>query len=72
MAVSTVHYLYYPKKLKRKRIQSKDIQNKSLELSLLLSIPAAAGLVIASYDIVNALFGYGSFEKNDVLKLLKH
>ena len=69
MAVSTVSLPLLSKEIKKGNVfKVKDIQNKSLELSLLLSIPAAAGLVIASYDIVNALFGYGSFEKNDVLK----
>ena len=69
VAVSTVSLPLLSKEIKKGNVfKVKDIQNKSLELSLLLSIPAAAGLVIASYDIVNALFGYGSFEKNDVLK----
>ena len=43
-----------------------DIQNKSFELSLLLSIPASLGLILASNQIVNALFGYGSFSVKDV------
>ena len=69
VAVSTVSLPLLSKEIKKGNVlKVKDIQNKSLELSLLLSIPAAAGLVIASYDIVNALFGYGSFEKNDVIK----
>jgi len=42
------------------------IQNKSLELCLLLSIPACLGLIIASEEIVSALFGYGSFSKENV------
>ena len=42
------------------------IQNKSIELSLLLSIPASIGLIIASEEIVSALFGYGSFSKENV------
>ncbi len=42
------------------------IQNKSLELSLALSLPAAFGLLIASENIVNSLFGYGSFNIQDV------
>ncbi len=42
------------------------IQNKSLELSLLLSLPAAAALLIASEEITSALFGYGSFDINSV------
>ena len=42
------------------------IQNKSLELSLFLSLPAMAGLLIASEEIVSSLFGYGSFNKEGV------
>jgi putative peptidoglycan lipid II flippase len=42
------------------------IQNKALELSLFLSIPAAIALVLASEEIVSALFGYGSFDENGV------
>jgi len=38
------------------------IQNKALELSLFLSIPAAIALSIASEEIISSLFGYGSFE----------
>ena len=36
------------------------IQNKALELSLFLSIPAAIALLIASEEIISSLFGYGS------------
>ena len=43
-----------------------NIQNKSLQLSLLLSVPASLGLIIASKEIVSALFGYGSFTSKDV------
>ena len=43
-----------------------NIQNKSLQLSLLLSVPASIGLIIASEEIVNGLFGYGSFSIKDV------
>ena len=39
------------------------IQNKALELSLFLSIPATIALFIASEQIVSALFGYGSFDE---------
>ena len=42
------------------------IQNKSFELSLLFSVPASFGLIIAAEEIVNALFGYGSFSLSDV------
>ena len=52
-----------------KYVENKDdekiifIQNKALELSLFLSIPAAIALVIASDEIISALFGYGSFNE---------
>ena len=42
------------------------IQNKALELSLFLSIPAAIALIISSEQIVSALFGYGSFDESAV------
>ena len=43
-----------------------NIQNKSLELCLLLSLPACLGLIIASEEIISALFGYGSFSEENV------
>jgi putative peptidoglycan lipid II flippase len=42
------------------------IQNKALELSLFLSIPASIALLIGSEQIVSALFGYGSFGEGGV------
>ena len=42
------------------------IQNKALELSLFLSIPATFALLIGSKLIVSALFGYGSFSETSV------
>ena len=49
-----------------KKIDIERIQNKSLELSLLLSLPAMLALIIASEEIVSSLFGYGSFDKTSV------
>ena len=52
-----------------KHIQSKKkdkillIQNKALELSLFLSLPASVALIISSEQIISALFGYGSFDE---------
>ena len=43
------------------------IQNKALELSLFLSLPAAIALIIGSEQIISALFGYGSFNKASVI-----
>ena len=57
-----------------KHVQSKKkekihlIQNKALELSLFLSIPAAVALLIASEEIISSLFGYGSFDQESVKK----
>ena len=42
------------------------IQNKALELSLFLSIPASLALLISSEEIISALFGYGSFSEESV------
>ena len=42
------------------------IQNKALELSLFLSLPAAFALIVASEEITSSLFGYGSFDKESV------
>ena len=55
-----------------KHIQSKkkkkilQIQNKALELSFFLSLPATIALIIGSEHIISALFGYGSFDENSV------
>ena len=43
------------------------IQNKALELSLFLSLPASVALLIGSEQIISALFGYGSFDEVSVL-----
>jgi putative peptidoglycan lipid II flippase len=42
------------------------IQNKALEISLFLSLPATVALIIGSKQIISALFGYGSFNENSV------
>ena len=68
IAVGTVSLPVLSKAFKKKNLNKvSDIQNKSLELSLLLSLPASLALIIASEEIVNGLFGYGSFSPNDVL-----
>ena len=67
IAVGTVSLPVLSKAFKMKNVKKiSDIQNKSFELSLLFSIPASFGLILASNEIVNALFGYGSFSLNDV------
>ena len=47
------------------------IQNKALELSLFLSLPASIALFIASNEIISALFGYGQFSENSVINSAK-
>ena len=67
IAVGTVSLPVLSEAFKNKNIKKlSNIQSKSFELSLLLSIPASFGLILASEKIVNALFGYGSFSKEDV------
>jgi len=68
IAVGTVSLPVLSKAFKSKNIYKvSKIQNNSFELSLLFSIPASFGLVIASEEIINGLFGYGSFSKEDTL-----
>jgi len=65
--VGTVSLPVLSEAFKSKSIKKlRNIQSKSFELSLLLSIPASVGLILASEEIVNALFGYGTFSKEDV------
>jgi putative peptidoglycan lipid II flippase len=47
------------------------IQNKALELSLFLSLPASIALLIASDEIISALFGYGQFSESSALNSAK-
>ena len=47
------------------------IQNKALELSMFLSLPASAALLIGSEEIISALFGYGSFSETAVFNSAK-
>ena len=54
-------YVYLKNKKKILRIQ-----NKALELSMFLSLPAAVALLIGSEEIISALFGYGSFTEEAV------
>ena len=52
--------------LKKKRKISL-IQNKALELSMFLSLPASVALFVGSEEIISGLFGYGSFGVKAVL-----
>ncbi len=67
IAVSTVSLPVLSNAIKRNQIiKINEIQNKSIELALLLSIPAAIGIIFSSNEIVSALFGYGSFSSENV------
>ena len=67
IAVGTVSLPVLTKAFKTRNTKKiSNIQNKSFELSLLFSIPASFGLILASNEIVNGLFGYGSFSAEDV------
>jgi putative peptidoglycan lipid II flippase len=59
----------YVKNKKKEKINL--IQNKALELSLFLSIPAAIALLIASEEVISSLFGYGSFDEESVMNSAK-
>ena len=68
IAVGTVSLPVLSKAFKQKNIlKISNIQTRSIELSLLLSVPASLGLIVASEEIVNALFGYGSFNLENIV-----
>ncbi len=50
----------------KKKNKILQIQNKALELSMFLSLPASVALLIGSEKIISALFGYGSFNEEAV------
>jgi putative peptidoglycan lipid II flippase len=67
IAIGTVILPQLSKHVKNKKKEKINlIQNKALELSLFLSIPAAIALLIASEEIISSLFGYGSFNEESV------
>jgi len=45
-----------------------ETQNRGLELALLLTLPAAAALIVCGGPIAAALFGYGKFDAGDVAR----
>ena len=55
----------------KKKNKILQIQNKALELSMFLSLPASAALLIGSEEIISALFGYGSFSEEAVFNSAK-
>jgi len=67
IAIGTVILPQLSKHVQSKRKKKINlIQNKALELSLFLSIPATIALIIASEEIISSLFGYGSFDELSV------
>ena len=67
IAIGTVILPQLSKHIQSNKIEKiNSIQNKALELSLFLSIPAAVALLIASEVIISSLFGYGSFDELSV------
>ncbi|MDA8537775.1 murein biosynthesis integral membrane protein MurJ [Candidatus Pelagibacter bacterium] len=67
IAIGTVILPQLSKHVQNKKMEKINIiQNKALELSLFLSIPAAIALLIASEEIISSLFGYGSFDEVSV------
>ena len=67
IAVGTVMLPELSKQIKNNNLKKiTALQNRSLELSLFLSVPAAVALVLASQEIITSLFGYGSFDNISV------
>jgi putative peptidoglycan lipid II flippase len=50
----------------KKKNKILQIQNKALELSMFLSLPASIALIVSSEQIISSLFGYGSLNKDAV------
>ena len=68
IAVGTVMLPELSKHIKNNNSeQIANLQNRALELSLFLSIPAAVALVLASEQNITSLFGYGSFQNESVI-----
>ena len=67
IAVGTVMLPELSKYIKNNNFdEAASLQNRSLELCLFLSIPAAVALVLSSEQIITSLFGYGSFNATSV------
>ncbi len=50
----------------KNKIKIMNLQNKALELSLFLSLPASLALIFGAEEITSSLFGYGSFDQISV------
>tara|TARA_Y100001970_G_scaffold242271_1_gene306512 strand:+ start:801 stop:2330 length:1530 start_codon:yes stop_codon:yes gene_type:complete len=67
IAIGTVILPNLSRHIKSKNsLKTIELQNKALELSLFLSLPASFALIVGSEQITSALFGYGSFDQLSV------
>ncbi len=67
IAIGTIILPNLSRHIKSKNsIKTIELQNKALELSLFLSLPASLALMVGSEQITSALFGYGSFDEESV------
>ncbi len=67
IAIGTVILPNLSRHIKSKNsLKTIELQNKALELSLFLSLPASLALIVGSEQITSALFGYGSFDQVSV------
>ena len=67
IAIGTVILPNLSRHIKSKNsLKTIELQNKALELSLFLSLPASLALIFGSEQITSALFGYGSFDQVSV------
>ncbi len=67
IAIGTVILPNLSRHIKSKNsLKTIELQNKALELSLFLSLPASLALIVGSEQITSALFGYGSFDQTGV------
>jgi putative peptidoglycan lipid II flippase len=67
IAVGTVMLPELSKQIKNNKIEKiTDLQNRSLELCIFLSLPGAVAIILASEQIITSLFGYGSFGNESV------
>jgi len=67
IAIGTVLLPSLSRYVKEKNLKKINlIQNKSLELSIFLSLPASFALLVAADEITSCLFGYGSFDIKSV------
>jgi putative peptidoglycan lipid II flippase len=67
IGIGTVMLPQLSKYIKNKNeFETFNLQNRAIEFCLFLSIPASVALVISSSEIINSLFGYGSFNIDSV------